>query len=531
MPPASAVERDRDRRFLDSRVAPWAGVLLALVVRLIAHRHQPFVTVDGTEYIRLAESLLRGHPFASIFPPGYPALIAIARLVIADRVLAAAVVSIACGALLAVPVWHLARRAVGDRWAVLPMMAVALHPELARISTVAMSESSYLLALYGAVALAAAGRPLGAGLAAGAAFAIRPEGLVTAAALAIREGMRLWFPGTARTARSAMDRIGSPFRLVAGVLVMAIPCWLYFHATLGVWTVSPKIGALRAPVTAWRAEEPRLAPRGDSAAAFALGDRLVRFGPSALAHYPRNARLHLGQLLPLWPLPLLALALLGLARRRGVEALPLLGVAAIPLLAITAQPRFMLPAIPALAILATVPLAASAGASRPERAVRALAALGWLAGAVWCAVLHATSFRQPFDADLADHVDAGRWLARHSSAGDIVLDRKPYVAFYADRTYRVIPDEPYDTILVSARRTGARFLVMAEGVARIFRPQLLPLVLDPAARAREARVELVYVTGRRPGHDVSVFRILGAGESPGRAPPDSNVHHPGVARP
>src|SRR5437016_6818676 len=67
-------------------LTPAACVALALVVRLWALGRQPWITVDGTEYVRFAESILRGQPFPSIFPPGYPALIALARLAIPDRV-------------------------------------------------------------------------------------------------------------------------------------------------------------------------------------------------------------------------------------------------------------------------------------------------------------------------------------------------------------------------------------------------------------------------------------------------------------
>ena len=33
--------------------------------------------MDGTDYIRFAESLARGRAFVSVFPPGYPALVAL----------------------------------------------------------------------------------------------------------------------------------------------------------------------------------------------------------------------------------------------------------------------------------------------------------------------------------------------------------------------------------------------------------------------------------------------------------------------
>ena len=158
-------------RLLEGWSVPVLGMALAAGLRLWALRWQPFVTVDGTEYIRFAEALRAGQGFVSIFPPGYPLLVALAGLLVADRVLAAAVVSWACGVLLVVPVWWLARCALGARRAALAALAVALHPLLAVFSAVTMSESAYLLALYGGLALAAAGRAGGASLALGAAFA------------------------------------------------------------------------------------------------------------------------------------------------------------------------------------------------------------------------------------------------------------------------------------------------------------------------------------------------------------------------
>jgi hypothetical protein len=42
---------------LDGRAVPAVGSALALALRLWALRWQPFVTVDGTEYVRFAEAL------------------------------------------------------------------------------------------------------------------------------------------------------------------------------------------------------------------------------------------------------------------------------------------------------------------------------------------------------------------------------------------------------------------------------------------------------------------------------------------
>ena len=487
---------------LDGWTVPALGSALALALRLWALRWQPFVTVDGTEYVRFAEALRAGQPFASIFPPGYPALIAFVRLFVSDRVLSAALVSLVCGMLLVWPVWWLGRRAVGARWAGIPVLAVALHPLLAVFSAVTMSESAYFLALYGGLALAGAARGLGSGLALGAAFALRPEALVPAGALAVG--------GALGTLRSAV-RPRTLGLAAAGFLAFALPCWLWFHATLDEWTLTPKLVALRPVVTDWRQDEPRLAP---VVAPKGLIATLAHNGPVALRQYPSHAVDHGRALLRLWPVPLLLLSLAGLARRRGLEAVPLLHLVALPLLGgLSVQPRFVLGAVPALAILATVPLAAGA------RSWRLAAAALALAGAVWCGVGLAKDLHTPFDGWLDAHRDAGVWLSGAAEPGAVVMDRKPWVAFYANRGYRVTPDEPYETIVSVAVRDRVRYLVVDQKVAEVFRSQLEPLLYEEAFRQREQRLELVYVGGRVAGYGVGIFRVLQPGEAKSGRPP------------
>lgn len=494
-------------------LAPAGCVLVALAMRIWAHVHQPYVTVDGTEYVRFAESLLRGEAFASIFPPGYPTLVALSRLVVPDRILAAALVSLVSGALLPLPVWWLARRSLGERVAVLPALAVALHPELARISSVALSESAYFLALYTGLALAA--RPLLSGLMLGAAFAVRPEGLLCGVGLAALQGFRV-------VRRSATSRtLGT---CVAGFLLLAVPCWLYFRFTLGEWTVTPKVVALRAAATDWRPLEPRLAD-SSSAAGRSLVDRLRAEGPAAVRTYPRQASGYGRLLLGLWPWPLLLLSLWGLARQPGLEWLALLPLLALPLLGgLGLQSRLLLGALPALAILAARPLADARGP-----AWRRGIGVAWLAGAVWCGIANAREFQIPFDSYQEDQKDAGRWLAGRSGAAELVMDRKPYVAFYADRPYRVMPDDPYDSLVAAAQRAGVRYLVLDEGLVRVFRPQLSPLLFDAGFRDRERRLELVYLAGRYQGYSVAIFRLLRPGEAKTGQPPHFDVRWLGPA--
>ena len=484
---------------------PVLAVAVALAMRLWAHRYQGWVTVDGSEYIRFAEALLRGELFRSIFPPGYPVLVSGMHWLVPDRVAAADAVSIVCGALLPWPVWVLARRVVGT-WAWLPALAVALHPGLVRISAVSMSESAYFLALYGALALAGA-RSWGAGPALGAGFAIRPEALLPAAVLAL---------GGSLACRRGSLRAVTLARAAAGFMVFAVPCWLYFHATLGEWTLTPKVSALRSAVE-WRQEEPRIERRA-TAPPINPVERVLRYGPEAVRGYPGRALQHGRSLLTEWPAPLLFLSLLGLWRRRGLASVPLLHLVAIPFLALSAQPRFVLSVIPALALLATVALALS-----PRGLWRGVVVALGISGLAWRGTTAVPEFTRTFEGYLGAERDAGEWLSGVSGPGDAVMDRKPSVAFYASRPYRVIPDDPYERIVEYALRERIRYLVLEQGVVRLFRPQLAPLLYDAGFREREDRLEMVYFGGHDRGYGVVIFRILQAGERKTGRPPVMNL--------
>jgi len=101
---------------------------------------------------------------------------------------------------------------------------------------------------------------------------------------------------------------------------------------------------------------------------------------------------------------------------------------------------------------------------------------------------------------------AGAWIAAHSPADAVVMDRKSYVAFFAGRRHVQLPDEPLDVVLDHARSTGVTHIVAEEYVVRSLRPQLAPL-LDPARLGREPRVRLVFATRPAPGDGVAVLAV------------------------
>jgi hypothetical protein len=129
---------------------PAAAVLVALVVRVVAWRAQPFITVDGAVR-ELRRAILAGRKFETIGAPGYPILIAPAGA-LRDRVASAALI---------VPVRRLLRRGRYGRW------RAAASGRACRAARVGGNdpprahallgggdvESAFLFALFGALAL------------------------------------------------------------------------------------------------------------------------------------------------------------------------------------------------------------------------------------------------------------------------------------------------------------------------------------------------------------------------------------------
>ena len=72
----------------------------------------------------------------------------------------------------------------------------------------------------------------------------------------------------------------------------------------------------------------------------------------------------------------------------------------------------------------------------------------------------------------------------------------------------MLPNEPYDSILVAAQLRSVRFLVVEEQLVESMRPQLAPLIYDAEFLRREERVELAYIGRGRPGYGVALFRVL-----------------------
>lgn len=465
-------------------------LLGALAVRLFLASRTAGLTMDSSLYVRMAEDLLAGHRAASPAHHGYPMLVALASLVLPGRELPGRAVSLLASLALVALVWIVARRHAPRMCALVPALAVAVHPLLAVYGVAVMTESAFLALAFGGVALLDAQRARWGGALLGAAWWVRPEAVVVAPLAVLLAPLR----GRERVLALLL------------ALAVALPYTLVLRAEQGYWSLTPKSALVRAPFRDARAAEWRLADSTAFADSVGIGARLARDGGAILRAYPAQLLAHGRGLLDAWPIGLFLFTLVGLVAReaRGpwlaFAALPLIH----PLLSAPADPRFAQLALPALALplLGCVP-------SRLVRVQRARAALAWVPVALlpflWSGPMAERCLAFD-DGPMAAMRGAGAWLAANSPSDAVVMDRKSFVAFFAGRRHVQLPDEPLDTLLDYARTSGATHVVVEEYVTRFLRPQLAPM-LDPARMAREHRVRLVFVTRPAPGEGVAVFEV------------------------
>jgi hypothetical protein len=476
---------------------------LALAVRLLCWRFQEIVSVDGTSYIRLAKMLLSGPHYLTAQPPGYPVLMLPALALLGgDGVAAARATALVCGVALVAAFFLLARPAFGRAVAAVGAVVLALTPLAIRYSVTTMSEMPYAFLAVLAVLAAVRGRTTAAAILAACAFHVRPEGLVLAAALALLHGRR--------------PRTWIRFAVVT-LVVAVIPAVAFNGLTSGDWTLTRK-GINIVPDSPVRNEsiEGRAAVADRS---LGVTDRLARFGGDALRAWPGRFRAEVGHLAGALGVPMLLAALGGLVlafrgslRPERFAAAGLVQLLLVPFFAgVAPVPRLVVPVFPFVVFFAG--LLVSAGLAR-GRAVGGLVAALVLGGWLAAAAPDATGLTLQEDGYYPELVAAGHALGPHVSDTTLVLDRKPYTAFYAGARYAQIPFGAYHATIRAAQEAGGDYLVVNESVASVFRPELLPLVKDGFTAAHERRLAPVYFDPSLLGRHTVVYRVLQDGESP-----------------
>lgn len=441
-----------------------AAVALALRIWLLGTL--PVIDADGVIYVTLAQQFrATGSAFDPFFHPLYPLCIALAERLAGDWELAARLVSAFMGALVILPTYALVQALVGVETARLTAALMVVHPALVRAGTAAMSEAAYAFALTCGIlagwrALAGGPRPLLglAGLCFGLAYLARPEGAVYFAGLLAATAL----VAAAQRRRVRELALWGGAALVAFLLVAA-PYLVYLRAVFGGWTLSGKIG---------HNLELELGTDG---------------APSPMPlRVLENAFLFQKYALPdLVPGILVFLVLAGLlarARRPGWLARDgVLLAACLPSFASFAfhiESRFFVAALPFALAFAAAGALWTAGALVEARR----APLGALALTLAVALALLPYTLKPVlrpDAGARLYRQAARWVAETQPRDAVLLDRKPFIAFYSGRRAVPLPRVGPEELAAAARLAGARLVVLDSRELPFDRPRLLPLVWGP----------------------------------------------------
>ena len=444
-----------------------ALVALAILLRLVVGHAIGVIETDGVRYIAAARQFqATGNPFDPLFHPLYPMLVAVVQRVGGDWETAGRLVATAFGVALLLPAWALARDVMGRPVALLTVALLAVHPGLVRNASAVLADSTYafFLALgvwLGWRALAAAQRPwlVAAGAALGLAYLVRPEATIYLAGLLV---VALIVSVRDRTWLGWLPWIGGA---LVGFGLVAAPYLVYLRRSLGHWTLSGKVA------------HNLVLDLGDAA-----GNAPLTHPTAVLTHTFVNLLAFLKYALPeLLPGVLILFFLPGVLRhareegwfgREGV----LLALAIPPLgtLAFHVDSRIFLGVLPFVLPFVAAGLIAAAAwiVGRPSPRWSAALAVGVLLLSL------ATALRPVLRPDPGEAVyrQAARLIVETEAGDVVVMDRKPFVAYYSGRRY--VPLEADVTpaeLRAVARRAGAR-LVVLDSRALEDRPQLAPLV-------------------------------------------------------
>jgi 4-amino-4-deoxy-L-arabinose transferase-like glycosyltransferase len=207
------------------------------------------INSDGVVYIRAAQDFFAGsvaNGLQSVYPPGYPLLIAAVQPLLGDWELAGQLLSVFFGIALLLPLHWICRKMFDARVALLVCYLAAVNPLLALYSVHVRSESTYLgiaVAAFYLLVIAIEERALArffwAGLIAGFGFLVRPEAigflLIVPAVLLVR--WLLW------REQSVVRMMQSVVLLAAGFAIFALPYIVYLSLDTGRFgAISRKAG-------------------------------------------------------------------------------------------------------------------------------------------------------------------------------------------------------------------------------------------------------------------------------------------------
>lgn len=555
----------------------WVGllILLAFLVRLVLVLFvDRVVWGDEPFYLWLGRNWFegRGYSFTGYsdvhHTPGYPFLSAVFSLITGNLEAASDICYVLFGTALMLPLYGLARRIYGQQAGYIALLIAAVFPALTGTILFwgTMTEPPYYFFAYGAMFALLAGMEqrrawavLLAGLAAGAAYIVRPEGIAYFAILlfyliVIRsfEWVASGRGGHGRVANLPLHARRTALELVCllvGFALIFMPYMVYVRLETGAWMISEKAGVTF--VTSWRLAY------GDTAAFdkatwgldstglevffFSRESYHVSMVEAILQDPMEFARLVYQNILalisqafsprmfPYFFLPLVGLALFGepwnraRAKRELLLILSLLPVMAF--LVFFIQERYIAALLPTLILWLAAGLvrlgdwvAATARHLLPARTSPSPSGPRsdpWRRWGTWLPTLLIAAMLVVALPRVMNNTARGSFRFAHKTVGlwmrenlattrdTVVMARYPAIAFYADTRWEPTPNATWPEVLRYARHVGADYFVLDSREVEKLRPQLA-FLLDESQTPPE--LERVYVDTRE-GERLIVYRI------------------------
>jgi 4-amino-4-deoxy-L-arabinose transferase-like glycosyltransferase len=227
----------------------YGSVVLAALVRGYLIWQYYCISSDGVVYLRTAKDIFAGNVQAalmSLYPPGYPILVAAIYPLVGDWELAGQMLSLIFGVGLLFPLYWMFRPLFNERVAVVACYLAAISPFLALYSAHVRSESSYLFFSVTALALFVSGRLRRAkifyflgGVIAGIAYLIRPEAIGYLVIVPLVEIIHWLFDRD----EGFLWIVKASGALCAGFVLFALPYIVYLSIDTGrIGAVSRKAG-------------------------------------------------------------------------------------------------------------------------------------------------------------------------------------------------------------------------------------------------------------------------------------------------
>ena len=518
--------------------------LVALGIKFYFLQFCRVISSDGVAYAQIARDILAGRGFAGAthFPPFYPLLVALFYMMFSDIELAGRLAAMFMGSLLVVPVYLLAREFFDRQTGIIAAVLSMAWPSLRLWSNEVMSQSTYItLVLVGTYLIWCAWRrrsmayALAGGVSMGLAHLTRSEGVIVFIALSI-------VLAVATVAERDNRRL---VYLLAGwvaFFVVFFPYMYFLHGVTGTWQLTGKSRVALADSLMEYLGQPDL--KRDPAFQEIRYLDVVRRYPDFLRHNTlANLEKFGREFVPfyIWLIGLVGFCASGWDRE-NLEKRAFLVATFAPLGIIVVfffiGPEYVQPYLPIFFLWT------AAGVLWVER--RALSLDGYgrhlppllrgrsgafsLAATVLFA-LHLLAGQVPADRNLPYHfsLDGGRYdqkligqlIDRYLPKSARIMTRWGRVAFYADRGWVDMPQSSLGEIVATARRSGARYIVVDGGLVGL-RPQLGPLFsplfaegaggvyVEPGEGFRPVPELRLYLLYRDPSSvGVAVYEVMG----------------------